>query len=101
MGVLTLHQVKSGGGGAGAGQEGGVARVGRARGRGCKGVRPASGWARNALITPFESDARRCVFPSVDLEYGPLVWVPTSQMGDSEVRGAGGGEGVLTAGVTG
>ena len=41
------------------------------------------------------------MFPSVDLEYGPLVWVLTSQTGDSEVRGAGYGEGVLTAGVTG
>ena len=44
---------------------------------------------------------RRCVLPSVDLECGTLVWVAASQMGDSEVRGAGGGKGVLTAGVTG
>ena len=46
----------------------------------------------------------RCVFPSIDLECGPPVWVPTSQTGDSEVRGAGGGagggKGVLTAGAT-
>ena len=46
----------------------------------------------------------RCVFPSIDLECGPPVWVPTSQTGDSEVRGAGGGAGggkrVLTAGTT-
>ena len=42
----------------------------------------------------------RCVFPSIDLECGPPVWVPTSQTGDSEVRGAGGGKGVLTAGTT-
>ena len=36
-----------------------------------------------------------------DLERGTLVWVAALQMGDSEVRGAGGGKGVLTAGVTG
>ena len=60
--------------------------------------------AHNTLITPLERDTRRgdVCSPRSTLNVGRcMVWVAASQMGDSEVRGAGGGKGVLTAAVTG